>query len=262
MQWIFLSLDLKCAMTVSSLFSPFPAAKYLLSVLCLLAASQPVFSRVFTSTDGKKMEASIIALQGDNVVLKRGAKQYTVPVKRFTLEDQSYIKKWGDDKMENLIPKFKVDINSAKSNRGDRNDHFDDRKGSFQVSIKVINEEIHYSLKDGQAFLSVIGEDCNDPKKYGIMQKSSFKINLDPGETFTWKGAALHYKFDDHAPALWGTKYYSYVFQIKNATGKVIYRKSSQKKFDSYVDKILKLSVYKAFDKGLSPRDNIHIYKN
>lgn len=234
----------------------------LVLTFCLLLMPFQLFARVFTSTDGKKMDASIIAVQGNNVILKRGPKQYTVPVKRFTLEDQSYIKKWGKDKLENLIPRFKVEINSGKSNRSDRKDNFDNRQGSFQISVKVTNEEIHYSLKDGQASLSVIGEDCDDPKKFGIMQKASFKIKLDPGKTFTWKGPALHYKFDDHAPAYWGTKYYAYVFQIKNAVGKVIYKKSSQKKFDSYVDKILKLSVENSFDKELNPRGNIHIYKN
>ncbi len=216
----------------------------------------------FTSTDGKKMEAAVVAVQGNNVVLKRGAKQYTVPVNRFILDDQNYIKKWGEDQLKNMVPKLKVDINPGKSNRRDRKDYYDDRKGSFQVSIKISNEEIHYVLKDGKASLSIIGEDCDDPKRYGIMQKSSFKVNAAPGKNFAWKGAALHFKFDDRPPAYWGTKYYSYVFQIKNADGKVIYQVSSQKKFDRYIDKILKLRVEEGFDKNLNSRGDVYIRKN
>lgn len=208
------------------------------------------------------MEASVVAAQGKNVVLKRGSRQYTVPVSRFSLDDQNYIKKWSEEKLKNMIPKLKVEINPGKSNRSDRKDYYDDRKGSFQVSVNISNEEIHYILNGGKASLSVLGEDCDDPKKYGIMQKSSFKVDIQPGKNFAWKGARLHFKFDDSPPAYWGVKYYGFVFQIKNADGKVIHESSSQKKFTAYIDKILKLDVEAGFDKGLNSRNNIYIYKN
>ncbi len=249
-------------MKTNSPFSPLAVTATSFALLCLLTFAQSLFSREFTSTDGKKMEASVIAVQGTSVVLKRGAKQYTVPVNRFSLDDQSYIKKWAEDKMQNMIPKLKVDINPGKSNRSDRKDYYDDRKGSFQVSINISNEEIHYILNGGKASLSVIGEDCYDTKKYGIMQKSSFKVDIQPGKNFTWKGSRLHFKFDDSPPAYWGVKYYGFVFQIKNANGKVIHKSSSQKKFVAYIDKILKLNVEAGFDKGLNSRNDIHIYKN
>jgi len=230
--------------------------------ISLLTSEQHLFAREFTSIDGKKMEATVVAVEGANVVLKRGTKQFNVPANRFSLEDQSYFKKWSEDELKNLIPKLKVEINNGKSTSSDRKDYYDDRKGSFQISIKITNEEIHYNLKDAKASLSVLGEDCDDSKKYGVMQKSSFKVSADPGKEFTWQGPALHYKYDDQPSVFWGVKYYGYVLQIKNAQGKIIFAKASQKKFQPHVDKILGLSLNAGFDHKLNERSEIRIRKD
>lgn len=237
-------------------------------ILCALISfncfspQRSLSAREFTSTDGKKMEATVVAINGANVLLKRGTKQFNVPANRFSLDDQSYFKKWAEDELKNLIPKLKVEVNNGKSTSSDRKDYYDDKKGSFQFSIKITNEEIHYNLKDAKASLSVLGEDCDDTKKYGIMQKSSFKVNAEPGKEFSWKGDSLHYKFDDHPSVVWGVKYYGYVFQIKNTDGKVIFSKSSQKKFETHVDKILDLGLNAGFDHKLNERSEIRIRKN
>jgi len=228
---------------------------------CIALTDVQILAREFTSSDGKKIEASIVMVRGNDVVIKRGSKQYTVAMSRFSKADQDYMEEWRQNEVDNLIPRLKVNINSRKSDRSDRNDYFDDRRGSFQISVKVYNEELTYTLKDCTASYAVIGSDCENPKKYGIMQKASFKINLEPGKTSSWQGKALFYKFDDHAPLYWGSKYYGYVFQIKNAKGKVIYQTATPKKFKTKIDKILKFNVEQAFDKSMQNRERIYIQK-
>jgi len=232
-------------------------------VICfsIVLTEDRVVAREFTSVDGKKMEASIVTIRGNDVVIKRGTKQYTVAMSRFSKADLDYMEEWKQREAENLIPKLKVEINSRKSDRSDRKDYFDDRKGSFQISIRISNEELSYSMEDCTASLAVIGEDCENPKKDGIMQKTSFNINLKSGKTSSWQGAPMFYKFDNRPPAYWGTKYCGYVFQIKNAKGKVIYETATPKKFEYKINKILKLEVLQAFDKTMRDRDQIHIYK-
>ena len=228
---------------------------------CLVLTDVHVLAREFTSSDGKKIEASIVTVRGDDVVIKRGTKQYTLSMSRFSKADQDYMEEWKQKQVDNLIPKLKVEISSRKSDRSDRQDYFDDRKGSFQMSVKISNQELSYSLEGCTASFAVIGEDCENPKKYGIMQKSSFNINLKPGKTSSWKGDPVFYKFDDNAPFIWGSKYYGYVFQIKNAQEKVIYKAATPKKFEFKVERILKFEVEQAFDKSLRNRERIHIYK-
>jgi len=223
--------------------------------------NETLLAREFTSSDGKKMEASIVTVHENDVVIKRGTQQFTVPLTRFSKADQAYMEEWKQQEAENLIPKLKVDVNSRKSDRSDRQDYFDDRKGSFHISVKITNEELTHSLEGCTAYIAVIGEDCENTKKYGVMQKSSFKINLEPGKTSSWQATPVSYKFDDHAPAFWGVKYHGYVIQIKNTKGKVIYQSATPKKFENHIDKILTLEVESAFDKSMHSRDRIYIRK-
>lgn len=206
------------------------------------------------------MEAEIVTVRGTDVVIKRGTRQFTVAMTRFCKADQDYMIEWKKNQSDNLIPKLKIEISSRKSDRSDRQDFYDDRKGSFQMSAKISNEELSYSLEGCTASLSVIGVDCENSSKYGIMQKSSFNINLKPGKTASWLGVPLHYKFDDHAPAVWGAKYYGYVLQIKNAKGKVIYNNSTPKKFEKHISHILQLELHQGFDKSMGKRDRIHVH--
>lgn len=62
--------------------------------------------------------------------------------------------------LENHIPKMHIDVYSGKSDRSDKPDSFDDRISSFQFSVKLLNEEIHFDLQGAKADLAVIGGDA------------------------------------------------------------------------------------------------------
>ena len=230
-------------------------------ISCLLFAfALPSGAVELTSTDGKSIDAEIQKVRNGQVVLKMGRKQFTLPVERFSAESRKLFDQWVEEEKKNRIPRLNVEINTGKSDRNDKSDSFDDRKGSFQFSVKITNEELEYDLTNASARLVVIGEDSEDRRRYGVMQKANFKVNAKEGDTFEWTGDALHYTFDNRPPAYWGTSYYGYVFQLKNESGKVIYEKTIPVKFEDHIEKILGFSNKQGFDAKANARGSITIY--
>jgi hypothetical protein len=232
----------------------------------MLILSFPFFAlaapREFKSIDGKAITAEVAAVQGENVVLSMNGREFTVPVARFSQADQDFIAEWKKKDLENHVPKMRVDVGTGKSDRSDKADSFDDRLGSFQFSVKLLNEEIHFDLQGAKAELAVIGEDAETRGRYGIMQKSAFEVSAAPGKTFDWQGKRLHYRFDDRPPAYWGSSYAGYVLRIKNANGKVIYENAVPQTMEKQVDAILKMEEGAAFDRNGESRGRITIYEN
>ena len=231
-----------------------------ITLLLGAASSLEAEPRTLTSTDGKTFTAEILAIRGDQVVLSMGSKQYTLATSRFSEADQTYFEEWKAEQAKNLIPKLDVDISSGKSNRLDTNDQFDDRKGSFQFSIKVTNDERNFDLEEAKGILAVIGENCEVRNNYSIMAKSNFPLAVKEGETIEWQGDKFSYRFDDSEPARWGHQYYGYVFQVTNASGKVIFTKTLPKKFEGEEEKILAFQKGTAFDNEMKNRGKASIY--
>lgn len=206
------------------------------------------------------MEAKLIAVRGDQVVIRRGVKTFTVPATSFSVEDQQYFTEWKKKQLKELVPDLEVNINTGKSDRSDRGDSFDDRIGSFQFSISILNDERDFDLKGAKGILHVLGENCEDRDLYCVMQTNKFKIDVAETETFEWKGDPRRFRFDNRSPALWGNEYYGYIFRIVNAAGKVIYEKVTPKKFEDGVEEILKLRSDTAFDDEYRDRGRASIY--
>lgn len=66
------------------------------TILILLASLATLGSaaREFTSADGKKIDGELIAHAEDQVTLKVGAREFVIPVVKFSLDDQQFIKEW------------------------------------------------------------------------------------------------------------------------------------------------------------------------
>ena len=239
-------------------------APVLLALFLYLWSSSHVLAapREFQSTDGKTITAEVAAVQGDNVVLTMNGREFTVPIARFSQADQDFIAEWKKKDLENHVPKMRIEVSSGKSDRNDKADSFDNRVGSFQISLKLLNEEIHFDLQGAKAELAVVGEDAETRGRYGIMQKSAFEVAAAPGKTFEWQGKRLHYRFDDRPPAYWGSSYAGYVLRIKNANGKVIYENAVPQVLEKQVDAILKMEEGAAFDRNGESRGRLTIYEN
>lgn len=227
-----------------------------LSALVLVAPR--IEARVFTSSDGKQVDAEVIEVRGGSVILGIGTKRYTLEIGRFSKADQEYIAEWKANADKTKIPKLDVQISPGSNNRLDKKDCFDDRVGSFNFTIKVENEEQGYNIENAEATLVVLGESCEWSDEFVVFQRQTFKISVEEGKTFEWKGPELKYRFDDSPPAYWGHKYYAYLFMIKNADGVVIFRKASQPKFDAFLDAGIALKEKEFVDKSLKKLNRTH----
>lgn len=221
-----------------------------LAIVCVFFF-QNLQAREFTSTDGRKLNGEVLALKGDNVVLKVGTRNYTIPRDRFIEADQKYFEEWAANEAKNKVPDLEVVVSTGKSDRRDRNDSYDDRKGSFQLKVIVENEEQNFDVKGAKARLVVFGEACDDKNTFLVMQDNQFAVNVPAGKTTEWEGKKVSYEFDDNYPALWGHKYDGYALEIKNATGKIIFQKTVPTKFEKTIDKLVTLKTGQAFDKDL-----------
>ncbi len=70
-----------------------------LMLTCSAMATEP---RTWTSIDGKKIEASIVSATENEVVVKMSTdgKEYTLPIKRLSVVDGSYITRWLEEQAE------------------------------------------------------------------------------------------------------------------------------------------------------------------
>ncbi|MEM9281582.1 MAG: hypothetical protein AAGA96_07150 [Verrucomicrobiota bacterium] len=231
-------------------------AAFALALLPLQASAQ---TRVFTSSDGRQIEAEVVSVSDTETVIKRGTKRFTVPLTSLSDADQKFLADWRTEQMSKFIPKLEVFINSGKSDRSDRDDTFDDRVGSFKFSIKIENDERDYTLAKGKAELAVLGESCENDEVFCIMQRTSFDVMLEDGGVFEWEGEERRYTFDNRTPTLWGFEYLGYVLQIKNDSGNVIFTKVTPSKMEEGIEEILKMASDTAFDEKFKSKGRASI---
>ena len=236
-------------------YYPFTTLLFIISTMASF-----VEARTFTSADGRTMEAEVISVTNTSTILKRGTRQYTIPLTSLSEADQKFLADWRAEKLKTIIPKLEVDINSGKSDRSDRNDSYDDRIGSFEFSVTIENAELHYSLESGKAELIVLGESCSHRDRYCIMQKNSFDVALEDGGTYEWKGEEFAYKFDNRSPTLWGYQYYGFAFVLKNADGTIIYQRVTPSKFEWGTEKLLEMKAKTAFDRTFKTHGSASIH--
>ncbi len=52
------------------------------------------YSREFTDSKGRKIEAELLAHAGENIIISRGGKEFVVPITMFSVLDQGFIREW------------------------------------------------------------------------------------------------------------------------------------------------------------------------
>ncbi len=213
------------------------------AITILLTGVPHVGARTFTSTDGVTIEAEVLSITGDNVVIKRvDSKIFNIPIAKFCEEDRKYFDEWSKQEAENKIPKLDVAVSSGRKKSSDPNGDYDDRKGSFQMSVTIENDERTFDLKGATAAVVSLGLSSQYRDEYAVFEKEIFKIDIPAGKTFKWEGKEVNYRYDDNPPVLSGHQYYGYVMVVKNSTGKTILVKSSNKKFEKNAEAVLNLN--------------------
>lgn len=68
------------------------------------AAQAPGASRIWTSSDGKKLEAVLVDADANTVALKTASGLFKLPVSRLSAEDQAFLKAWRGQAPQKLAP--------------------------------------------------------------------------------------------------------------------------------------------------------------
>lgn len=215
--------------------------------ICLIPHLQAE-PRTFTSTDGKSFVAVPVKVTETSAVFKRaGASNVTVPISRFTLDDQAWLKKWAIEEKKNLIPKIELRINTNKRDRREDN-AYEDRRGEFQFEIEIENEERNYDLKGASATLIALGDYMYTKGEGVVMERTEFKkIDIPEGQTTKIKGKLVQYEYDKDGYKH-GEKYTGYLFQLRTANGKIIETRGSTARIENDAELILKFKQNEHFD--------------
>ncbi len=87
----------------------------LLAVLLLPAAS----ARTWTDTTGKKIEAELVTVEGDKVVLKFKGKDTRLALERLSAEDRKFVAEWQKSQTPDATPPATPDATPADPNNPD-----------------------------------------------------------------------------------------------------------------------------------------------
>ncbi len=204
--------------------------------------------RVFTSTDGRTIKAEPVKVTPDSAVLKRPTVgTVTVPLSALKSEDQIFLKQWAEKEKANRIPKIELRINTNKRDRREEN-AYEDRRGEFQFEIEIENEERNFDIKDAQATLIAFGDYMANKGEGVVMERTEFrKIDIAEGQTHKISGKLVKFEYDKDGYKH-GEKYTGFLFELRNAQGKVIERRGSTPRVENDAELILKLRENDRFD--------------
>lgn len=227
----------------------------LITVGYALGSPSSARGREFTSTDGKKIEAQVLKVTPDAVVLERGGSNFTVPLDRLTKADQTFLKKWAENERKNRIPKVDIKINSNKRDRREQN-AYEDRVGEFKFEIFIENDERAFDIKKASGTLIVLGKYLYEKNEGIVMERKEFKdITIPEAESIKLEGNLVKFEYDKSGYTH-GQKYDGYLFVLRTASGKVIETIGSTSRVENASALILKLKNGDQFDERTFSKSN------
>ena len=199
-------------------------------------------ARVFTSTDGRTLNATVTKVAGQSAVLKLGnGRSVTVPFDRLAEADREFLKEWAKEDAKNRVPRVKVEIDSNKRDSNVDSSYFEDRKGSIKFEIDVTNQERGFRIEKATATLVVLGDYLYEKDTQVVMQRVEFKdIAFDFDKTYRMTAKEVRYEYDKSGYKH-GVKYDGYLFIMKTAAGKIMDVSGSSTRVENLAEIIMKL---------------------
>ena len=210
-----------------------------LLILAVVAAStfsyQDVTARDFTSSSGQKMQAEVYSVSGESVTLARSdGKQFSVPISRFSAEDQVYIKKWAEENkgkvpahLKDKKPRMTLRISTGKTSKDDDqiSGFVDERKQKVQLTATMENNDAVYPITGAKLTMMVFGEspETGDNAVVYWQQFNDIELPLNEEQSLVGKGFELWY---DDRGAMYGFKYKGYLVFLEDPEGKILHETS------------------------------------
>ena len=142
----------------------FPIA-FALGLAGLFPISGEVSGRTFKDSQGREIEADLVAVSGDSVVIKRGGRDFTVKISQFSIDDQAFIKDWIQKNPDAEKFRFSYFVDFDAETASSRKVDYDERLQSrpYVCSASVTNRNPG-ALKGVKVACQVIVEDFVDTR--------------------------------------------------------------------------------------------------
>ena len=244
----------------------------LLSSWCVLALSEAHASgfRVFTSSDGKPLEAKVLSMTGQKVTLERAAdgKAFTLPVKRFSAGDQTYLKAWkpsakkGGKKAEPTKKKGKqelsvhpepprIEVKVSSNKRIEKtNISLDDKKMSVKFELAVKSLERGMELEGLKVNCFVFGRGVDDNNELKVICRDDHEIGLKYGTEVELMGEKQNLMYDNRGYATYGHSYLGHVVVVRDSQNRIIFKDAAPVNLGENIAALLEFRTGKIFQRS------------
>ena len=237
--------------------------RYLLNAAFILSLVAPAFAEVvtLTSKNGKNLVVTLVAKQGDKVLVRRASdsKEFAVSLDTLNEESQQNVM----DKMKSLkdaYPPLELDVVLGKRrNRVSGSYYMKDME--ITAKVTVTNKDHRIPCPECSADIIFIGQDQKDPDLYKVMSTQRRGVKpTEKGAVFDSTPFVTRYDSDNKGyNNVGGYKYVGYVLVVSDQDGKVLHTKATsgfiKKALDSSVTKVTDLMSYTegaVLDKGMN----------
>lgn len=233
-------------------------------ILTVLVLGLTVFrlgnARTFVDSAGRSIDAEMVKVEGSQVTISKSDNQqeYTLPITRFSDEDQVYILGWAEQReREGFLPtrdaRFDVFVSFKRKDKLDLRENYDDRVQTFYPSVQISNGELYRSFNEIDGLLIMLGESVLDKEQIKVLSKQTVEIPHTPrqGEA-VWEGNGVRTEYDNKNYAQFGYKYEGYILALRNRDGEIIYLKASVSRWELPWSALERLTERTVYDRNLS----------
>lgn len=228
------------------------------SLLLQLVGTLFAAPREFTSTDGATILAEVQFVADGKVSLQRSdGRSFTVPVTRFSPEDQLYIQKWQEENKGKVPPhlKDKKPRINMRVSTGARSSKEDDKESGFvneqkkKVALKavVVNEDAVYPIDTVNVTFMIWGRSPETRENVVVHRQDFPNEKLPLNITREFQGESLEIWFDDIG-AMYGHEYKGYFIYIADPSGKILAEKNIPSSANKYMDAVKELKAGDVFN--------------
>lgn len=187
----------------------------------------PAWSRPFTNTEGKTIEAEIVRATSTEVTLRlQNRRIATVGIASLQEADQAFVRRWLSDQ----VPPLRITPNMVRKTTKDSRSSYSRSRSyrqSFELSVDFTNDDNAKGLEESTLKYFLVGRSLGKTKSYKILRAEEKDFQIVPGGRETVTFPKTEHRYYDGS-----SSYYSYYGNYK-CIGYVLY--ASRKKDDREV---------------------------
>ena len=194
-------------------------------------------------------------------------KQFSVPINRFSAEDQTFIAKWADENkgkvpahLKNKKPRMELRVSTGKTSKDDDqiSGFVDERKQKVQLTTTMENKDAVYPIIGAKLTMMVFGEspETGDNAVVFWQEFNDIELLLNQEKTLMGKGFELWY---DDEGAMYGFKYKGYLVFLEDPEGKILHETSIPSTAAKNLENARKLKTGDVYDRDYKKAGSVSL---